>query len=210
MKDKTIAKMFDTSYRSKPKPALVENFGSCAKIHVNQILENNSKSVLDVGMGAGGILLALQNQGVERVFGVELSHEGVELAKERFELYGDITRANFYEGSFLDYNPEKVDAVSLHQVLHCHPDFRGMINKSLESSPQVIINTMPRNNWYVKLLLGFISVFTMLFKNGFRAYVHSPKEVENILSKQNYLKIFSENTFLWETSVFKLKTNNKS
>ncbi|MHA2278393.1 MAG: hypothetical protein ACXAC2_21650, partial [Candidatus Kariarchaeaceae archaeon] len=135
--------------------------------------------------------------------GVELSHDGIELAKQRFKMYGDISKANFFEGSFLDYNPEQVDAVSLHQVLHCHPDFKGMINKSVEASPQLIINTMPRKTWYTRLFIGIVSIFTM-FK-GFRAYVHSPREVENILSVQNYVKVITEKSFFWETSLFKLK-----
>jgi SAM-dependent methyltransferase len=203
--EKSIGKMFDGSYSSTPQPANFENFDPSAKLHINHILENNSKSVLDVGMGSGGILLVLQNEGVEKVFGVELSHDGVELAKQRFEMYGDISRANFFEGSFLDYNPEKVDAVSLHQVIHCHPDFRGMINKSVEASPQIIINTMPRKIWYTKLFLGITSFFTMLLMKGFRAYVHSPLEVEKILSEYNYEKIFTEESLFLETSLFKLK-----
>ncbi|MHA2172308.1 MAG: class I SAM-dependent methyltransferase [Candidatus Kariarchaeaceae archaeon] len=203
VREKSIGKMFDSSYRSKPKPAIFENFDASAKLHVNHILENKAKSVLDVGMGAGGILLVLQNQGVEKLFGVELSHDGIELAKQRFKMYGDISKANFFEGSFLDYNPEQVDAVSLHQVLHCHPDFKGMINKSVEASPQLIINTMPRKTWYTRLFIGIVSIFTML--KGFRAYVHSPREVENILSVQNYVKVITEKSFFWETSLFKLK-----
>jgi 2-polyprenyl-3-methyl-5-hydroxy-6-metoxy-1,4-benzoquinol methylase len=202
-REKSIGKMFDSSYRSKPKPVIFENFDPSAKLHVNHILEEKAKSVLDVGMGAGGILLALQDQGVENLYGVELSHDGIELAKQRFKMYGDISKANFFEGSFLDYNPEQVDAVSLHQVLHCHPDFKGMINKSVEASPQLIINTMPRKTWYTRLFIGIVSIFTM-FK-GFRAYVHSPREVENILSVQNYVKVITEKSFFWETSLFKLK-----
>ncbi|MHA2250442.1 MAG: class I SAM-dependent methyltransferase [Candidatus Kariarchaeaceae archaeon] len=203
-REKSIGKMFDSGYRSKPKPATIENFDSSAKLHVNHILENKAESVLDVGMGAGGILLALQNRGVEKVFGVELSHDGIELAKQRFEMYGDISRAIFFEGSFLDYSPEKVDVVSLHQVLHCHPDFKGMIKKSVEASPQLIINTMPRKTWFTRLFIGIISIFTRLLQ-GFRAYVHSPKEVEIILSDHNYVKVFTEKSFFWETCVFKLK-----
>ncbi|MHA2033540.1 MAG: class I SAM-dependent methyltransferase, partial [Candidatus Kariarchaeaceae archaeon] len=104
-REKSIGKMFDSSYRSKPKPVIFENFDPSAKLHVNHILEEKAKSVLDVGMGAGGILLALQDQGVENLYGVELSHDGIELAKQRFKMYGDISKANFFEGSFLDYNP---------------------------------------------------------------------------------------------------------
>ena len=205
VKDKSIGKMFDGSYGSKPTQPKFENFDTSAKLHVKHILENNSKSVLDVGMGAGGIIMVLQNKGVEKVIGVELSHDGVELAKKRFEMFGDISKTNFFEGSFLDYEPEKVDAVSLHQVIHCHPDFRGMINKSVEASPQIIINTMPRKIWYVQLLLGITSFFTIILKQGFRAYVHSPKEVDKILSNHNYVKIFTEDNNIWETSLYKLK-----
>ena len=204
-RDKKIGKMFDASHSSKPNPAIIDNFGPCAQLHVNTILENKSKSVLDVGMGAGGIILALQNQGVEKVIGIELSHDGVELAKQRFEMYGDISKAIFYEGSFLDYETEPVDAVSLHQVVHCHPDIRGMINKSIEASPKIIINTMPRKIWSIRLFIGFISILTMTFKRGFRTYVHSPEEVEILLSENNYVKVFTEKSGFWETSLFKLK-----
>ena len=206
-RENSIGKMFDDSYRSEPKPPNFENFDPSAKLHVNHILENNSKTVLDVGMGAGGMLLLLQERGVESVFGVELSHEGVKLAKKRFEMYGDITRAQFFEGSFLDYKPGKVDVVSLHQVLHCHPNLKGMVYKSLEASPELIINTMPKKRWYTTLVINIMSLFTSLLR-GFRVYSHSPKEIEKILSEHNYVKIFANESFFWETSVFKLEQEN--
>ncbi len=206
-KDKSIATMFDGSYRSEAKPADFESFDESAKLHVKYILENKSKSVLDVGMGAGGIMMVLQDKGVERLIGVELSHEGIDLAKRRFEAFGDISKVSFFEGSYLDFPPETVDAVSLHQVLHCHPDFQAMIKKTLESAPKIIINTMPRRTWYMMLFLGIVSTFTILVSKGFRAYVHSPDEVKDILSEFGYERVSIEKSFIWETSLFRSKQN---
>lgn len=119
-------------------------------------------------------------------------------------MFGDIERAFFFEGSFLDYKPPKVDVVSFHQVLHCHPDLEGMVYKSLEASPKMIINTMPRKTWYTTVFFNLISLFKSLIK-GFKPYSHSPKKVETILMEHSYSKKFTEKSFIWETSLFKLK-----
>ncbi len=206
-REKSIGRMFDDGFRSKPEPPNFNNFDDSAKLHVSHILENNSKTVLDVGMGAGGMLLVLQERGVESVVGVELSHEGVKLATKRFEMFGDISKAVFFEGSFLDFKPSKVDAVSLHQVLHCHPNLKGMVNKAIEASPELIINTMPRKNIFTTIIINLMSLFTFPLKR-FRVYAHSPKKVEKILSNHNYVKIFTDKSFFWETSLFKLKHEN--
>lgn len=203
-REDSIARLFDDMYNSKPEPPNFDNFDPSAKLQIKHILENKAKTVLEVGMGAGGMLLVLQERGVELVYGVELSHEGIKLAQKRFELFGDIDRAVFFEGSFLDYKPQKVDVVSFHQVLHCHPDIEGMVYKSLEASPNIIINTMPRKTWYTTVFFNLISLFKFAAK-GFKPYSHSPKKVETILHEYNYSKIFTEKSFIWETSLFKLE-----
>ena len=121
------------AYRGKPKPLKYNKFGKTAKLHVDKIIESGATSAFDIGCGTGGILLALQHFGVEKLYGADLSSEAINLATKRFELYGDGSNVQFFIDDVLDIAPPTVDSVSLHQVVCCYPDVKGILAKAISS-----------------------------------------------------------------------------
>ncbi|MDH5400909.1 MAG: class I SAM-dependent methyltransferase [Candidatus Heimdallarchaeota archaeon] len=204
-KEKSINNFFKRGYKNdlnRIKDADVDKFSKTAKIHVEKITETQSKSALDVGCGTGGILLALQKKGVEQIYGVELCGEGIEVAKKRFEEYGDIEKANFFQGSIFEYTIPNVDAITIHNVMSCHPDAKGIAIKILEGNPNQIVNSMPRNIAILRIIAFILSIFTKLFMNGFKLYVHDTDEIRKLIEDAGYERVDYMKGFYWETSVF--------
>ena len=114
--------LYFTSDYSRPiKPVNLRKVSRSVQLHVEKIEEAMAKSVLDLGCGAGGILLALQNAGVEEIHGIDASPEAIELAKKRFDKFGTLEKTSLTVGDIIQFDPPTVDAVSSHSVICCHP-----------------------------------------------------------------------------------------
>jgi SAM-dependent methyltransferase len=105
---------------------------------VRRVLALNVSSILDVGCGSGENLAALDASGVFELTGVDISREGIELArrrtpKARFELL-DIEHAAL---------PERFDFVMSIQVLeHLQDDVSALRNMAAMSHRYVFISTI--------------------------------------------------------------------
>ena len=142
--------------------------------HVNQITKCDCKTAIDVGSGAGGILEGLLDKNLEFVYGVDLSPKMIESAQKRLEDKGYSSKYEIKNGSFLNYSlSTDLDAVSFHQVFCCHPDRSGLLSKAVSMKPYVIVLTIPRRRFFMRIGVSFLSVVRKV-KKGFRFYLHNP------------------------------------
>jgi SAM-dependent methyltransferase len=179
-----------------------------AEIHVKQIVTNKSKTALDVGSGTGGILEKLLENNIDFVYGIDLAPKMIERTSKRLEKKGYLKKSKVENISYLDFLSEnKIEAVSLHKVLCCHPDRLGMLDKTLSLQPKLIVLTIPRTRFFLKIAT-FLLVFLRKIKKGFRPYLHSIKEVDSQLLNRNYELIDVYKTFLWTTRTYIINMNN--
>ena len=179
-----------------------------AKRHIDQITEDSSvKTAIDVGSGAGGIVIGLLDKDLDFVYGVDLAPSMVEAAQLRLEKKGYLDKSKIEKISFLDFSFENnFDAVSLHQVLCCHPDRQSMLAKAISAKPKIIVMTLPRTRLFFRLGAGLLAQIRKI-KKGFRFYVHDIKKIDNQLAEANYELIDTYKKFFWNTRTYKLKTN---
>ena len=156
-KNEDKALYFASDYKGPIKPVNLEKISRSVKLHIKKIEEANTESVLDLGCGGGGILLALQNAGIKEIHGIDASPEAIEMVKKRFEKFGTLEKTSFTVGDIIQFDPPAVDAVSSHSVICCHPNAIGIVNKATEKSPKMIIITFPKDNFLIKSIIFFIN-----------------------------------------------------
>lgn len=176
--------------------------------HIDQISQDQSlTTAIDVGSGTGGILEGLLDHNLSYVYGVDLAPDMIELAKKRLEQKGYLNKTKIDNVSFLDYSFDKnIDAVSLHRVLCCHPDRVGMLEKAISGKPKLIVITIPRR-WFFLRIGVTIATALRKIKKGFRPYLHRYNEIDNQLQQANYELIDVFKTGMWITRTYKLQEN---
>ncbi|MDH5403039.1 MAG: class I SAM-dependent methyltransferase [Candidatus Heimdallarchaeota archaeon] len=193
--DKKIGKTFNRFFNKEPKDAILENFDASSQLHVEHILAIKPNSVLDVGMGAGGILLALQKQGVPNLSGVDLSPNAVQLTKKRFEKFGTLENTSLIEGNFLDMEYNNFDAISFHHILNLYPDYKSLITKAIELNPKVMAISMPQNLFKNRIKACFLSILVKIlsFDFPFRLiHNHRPEDVVQLFTATGYTQSFKQ------------------
>ncbi|MFV2016810.1 MAG: class I SAM-dependent methyltransferase, partial [Candidatus Heimdallarchaeota archaeon] len=100
---------FPNAYTGPIKPINLEKTSRSVKLHVKKIEEAKAESVLDLGCGSGGILLALQNAGIKEIHGIDASPEAIEMVKKRFEKFGTLENTSFTVGDITQFDPPAVD-----------------------------------------------------------------------------------------------------
>ncbi|MHA2172536.1 MAG: class I SAM-dependent methyltransferase [Candidatus Kariarchaeaceae archaeon] len=197
-------------YKDEAKPVKLSSFGWTAKLHVEKITHAQAKSVYDIGCGAAGILLALQEQNVKILHGIDASPEAIDLAKTRFSKFGTLDNVSLSVGDGATVAAPNVDAVSLHRVVCCYPDAIGLLSKAVETKPKMLMLTFPRDRWFVRIVtflenLGLRTV--AMFKRTLRgrhSFVHDPKLIDKELRLLGYNRSFEKKGVYWLTMVYEL------
>ncbi len=174
-------------------------------IHQNDlIVGSNAHLALDIGSGPGNVLIDLIDKGVDSAIGIDLSPKMSEIAIKNIKKHDMDDRAEIIVGSFLDTDfDRKIDAISMHRVLCCHPDREGMLSKSMAINPQIITLTVPRDWKIMRVVMAVVGV--VLDKLGkFRPFIHSQKVIDNQLSKNGYTIIDRLKGKIWVTSTYRL------
>ena len=168
--------------------------------HVDMILQYKEEisTVIDVGSGAGGLMINLLEEGFECVIGVELSSKLSNEARNRIKAMGLTDRSKIIEGSFLSLKEKSSDAISLHASMCCHPDSEAMLTKSVSLTPKVITLTIPRDRILFRSGLRLIKIFQLI--KFF--HIHRIKDVDSKLLSSNYVISDVKNTFIWTTRTY--------
>ena len=159
---------------------------STAKDHVDIVCGSKAKSAIDVGSGAGSLLLEMLQRGVEVGIGIDLAGDANQIAIKRMKAAKIAEdRYKIFEGSFLELNKDnfpgiadQYDAVSLHLVLCCHPDREGMLSQTAKFNPKTIVLTVPRTWIFMRAISGIWGLFSKI-----RPYIHSQKSLDKQLMK---------------------------
>ncbi len=196
---------FASDYTGPIKPVNLETIASSELLHIQKIEEANAESVLDLGCGAGSILLALQNAGIEEIHGIDASPNAIEMIKKRFEEFGTLEKTTFTVGDIIQFDPPIVDVVSSHTVLCCHPNAIGMINTATEKNPKMVVITFPKDNLLTKTLIFFLNRMLWVMgrfsksNRGLKAYIHSTESVNSTFEENGYNLVFKEKSFVLQT-----------
>lgn len=199
---------FASDYTGPIKPVNLDKIDRSVKLHIQKIGDANAESVLDLGCGSGGMLLALQNAGINEIHGIDASPEAIEMVKKRFEKFGTLENTSFTVGDIIQFDPPAVDAVSSHSVLCCHPDAIGIVNKATQKNPKMVIITFPKDNLLIKSFMFCFNIGLWVIGRfnrsirGRKFYVHSTVSVNDKFEENGYELVFSDKSFFSQTLIY--------
>ena len=101
-----------------------------------------------------------------------------------------------------------MDAVYSHFILCCHPNAIGMVNKTTEKRPNLVVISFPKDTVATKTISIFINTMLRIFgifrrsARGRRWYAHSTNQIKSKFEENGYNLVFTEESFIGQTLVY--------
>ena len=175
-----------------------------ALIHLLRRADVESSTLLDIGGGIGAIQYALLEAGVREVTAVDASTAYQQAARAEAERRGVSARILFRLGDFVTLAPDvaAADIVTLDRVVCCYPDMEPLVRLSAERCRRLYGLSYPRYRWPVRAVVSIENAFRWLLRNPFRSFVHSPTEMDRLLTELGFTLKSKVRTFAWEMVVY--------
>ncbi len=206
--EQAAKKMFGKEAERQEKKYKEKGLTSTAKLIVDLIASQESIKDgihVDVGCGSGVVCVELLKKGASKTIGVDLSEDAIARATALADELQLSDRATFVAGSFIEIElrvEEPVQSVILHRVLCCHPNAKGILEKTTSLNPRDIYITLPTDNSIVIGIHAPIGVLTRIFTKGFQAQFHRHQMMMSYLEERGYKLQFRSRKFPWITFHF--------
>jgi magnesium-protoporphyrin O-methyltransferase len=161
--------------------------------------------LLDIGGGIGAIHHELLEDVASTATHVDASSAYLKEAKEEAARRGHTGRVTFIHADFTDVesNLPPADVVTLDRVVCCYPDFRRLLQAAASHGRRGLALTYPREAWYLRLALPIMNFFQKLRKDPFRVFLHPISEMDSLLRKEGFERVYLHRLFVWEMALYK-------
>lgn len=171
---------------------------------VDSLREHGPKgmSVLEVGGGVGDLQVALLEIGVARsTLNVELSPTWEQAAARLLADRGLVDRVTRVLGDFVELADELIaaDAVVLHRVVCCYRDWPRLLSTAAAKANLFVVLTFPRP--FTKPMMGLENLYHRIRRRRFRAFVHPPTAMVELLKSGGLSPVAEHRTVLWQTVI---------
>jgi hypothetical protein len=143
-------------------------------------------AVLEPGGGIGAIQIELLKVGAGRSTVVELSGGYEKVAAELAREAGFSERMERHVGDFASDGTEPADVVVLHRVVCCYPDYGRLLTEAARKARRMLVYTYPPRNIISRAAMALINVWPRLKGSEFRAFVHSPRAMEDVVRRAGF------------------------
>jgi magnesium-protoporphyrin O-methyltransferase len=157
-------------------------------------------TVLEIGGGVGEIQVELLHRGAGSVTNLEISTSYEDEARALLEQAGMTDRVT---RRFLDIAtaPDEVgaaDVVVLHRVVCCYPDYERLLGAAGAHARRLLVYSHPPRNPVTRLVIGWENVMRRLRRNEFRAFVHPPQAMVEVLEAQGLTPCYRHHGLSWD------------
>ena len=196
------AKLAESEYRDYLKNGPKKT----TKYLLEQVMRHDLKgaSLLDIGGGVGAIVWELWNEGVEKAYYQEISDAYAQAFQQEVGKRGLQEVITIKVGDFVEDQSwfPQVDVVTLDKVICCYEDFRSLVRESVAKARKIYAYTLPQEVWWVKAAVAVENFFKRWIGNKMVTWVHPVKEVEALVGKAGFQKVYEEQHREWLTVVF--------
>lgn len=160
--------------------------------------------LIDIGGGVGEVQFELLRMGVEKTISVEASSAFIEVAKTEARRLNLDHKMTYTHGDFVDLESGiKIQrVVSLVKVICCYQDWKKLIETSLSKSNKYFILVYPHDNRFAKFITFLENLGLSIFQPAFRVYIHSAKNINDLIADKGFKKIYFDKTFVWRIEIF--------
>ena len=165
-------------------------------------------TLLDVGSGIGVLTLEFLKAKGEQAVCVDLSGDSLRLGQQVAELAGIADRIQWREGDFVDLAPglPSAEVVALDRVVCCYPAYGPLLEHAAEHCRRFLAMSFPRDRWHVRMALWFENSWRRIRGNSFRAFVHRPQALEDVVGRAGFVPVYRASTLTWITAVYRRST----
>jgi len=169
-------------------------------------LDPVDRTVLELGCGRGGLLLALAQAGLAGATGLDLSAASIDAARNRFEQAQLSDRVRLSVGDAARVSLEPHDWVILDRVMCCYPDIERLLANTLPAARQIYAFTVPSSRGW----RGVIARLEEWVENAWNSirgrpcpgYVHDLDLIEEKLTAAGFRLRHRDRQRMWHVAVY--------
>jgi tRNA1(Val) A37 N6-methylase TrmN6 len=167
-------------------------------------VQGRKGTLLDIGSGIGALTLGLLEAGVATATCVDLSSASLAAAAEEAERQGVAGRIAWVNGDFVTIasTVPAADLVALDRVVCCYPAYAPLLEQAAGHSRRLLAMSYPRNRWWVRLGLWIENTWRRIRGNGFRAFLHSPDAMAELLAQHGFSLAHAASTWTWQVEIY--------
>jgi magnesium-protoporphyrin O-methyltransferase len=162
------------------------------------------ETLLDIGAGIGPLTFELLERGVRRAVSVEASAACVAAGREEAARRNRATQVEWVHGDFVAVaaSLDAADTVTLDRVVCCYPGFLPLLTEAARHARGRVAISYPRDVWFVRLALAVENGLRALKGTGFRAFLHPPRQMEELIRGQGFVLSTRRTTGAWSVDVY--------
>lgn len=159
-------------------------------------------TVLEVGGGIGEIGLELLKRGAAHSVNLELSPAYEQEAKRLLLEAGLEGRAEqrLHDIAVDPEGVEPVDAVVLHRVVCCYPDYERLLGAVATRARRVVVFSHPPRNLVSRLVVEVQAIVFSLLRKQFRPFAHPPSAMLAVLEDAGLRRTFTHRGVAWHVA----------
>lgn len=156
-------------------------------------------SVLEIGGGVGEIQVELLRRGAATVTNLEISSSYEEEAYRLLAQSGMTERVTrrLVDIATAPEEVDQADVVVLHRVVCCYPDYQCLLAAAGRHARRLLVFSHPPRNPMTRLMIGWENLLRRLRHNDFRAFVHPPRAMLDVLESQGLTAEYRHRGFVW-------------
>ena len=200
-RSKKYAKQFCKKGLDKTQQFLLE--GITKALNANGTIP--SKSLLEIGCGAGGMLISLLQKGASKAIGVDASEGMLEFAKQFTRDAKLENKIEFRHGDFSQqaHAIPQSDVTILDKVLCCDENPKTLIELSTQKAKEIYAVSFPKDSLFTRFVVKSGILLTKLFKMKFTPFYHEPKQLQQWIESQRFQLVYTNSAIIMQVLVFK-------
>lgn len=161
-------------------------------------------SVLEIGGGVGELQIELLKAGASRTLNLELSSGYEEEASRLIADAGVEERADrrLHDIAADPFGVDVADVVVLNRVVCCYPDYERLLGAAADHAKRLLVMSYPPRNAVSRLVIGAQNWFFGLRRIDFRAFVHPPSAMFDVLERHGLRRTFGHEPVVWQIAGF--------
>jgi magnesium-protoporphyrin O-methyltransferase len=173
-------------------------------------LQPAGRSLLELGCGRGGLLLALTQAGAASATGVDLSAASIDAARNRFAQAQLSDRVRLSVGDAARVTLEPNDWVILDRVMCCYPDIERLLANTMPAARRLYAFTVPSSHGW----RGAIARLEEWLENAWNSlrgrpcpgYVHDLDLIDRRLTSAGFRLRHRDHQRLWHLAIYERST----